>query len=131
MLQSYFTFQYGSIKSKALTKRADMDLVFTFQYGSIKSANTHLLSAWIYHFTFQYGSIKSSRRLTRGICQSALHSSMVLLNLLMLVRNQATDNAFTFQYGSIKSGASKAPLAVLTNFTFQYGSIKSRLPDCK
>ena len=104
MVLTFFTFQYGSIKStvKAKVRIQNETLHSSMVLLNLAKHIAHVFNNDI-NFTFQYGSIKSGRRY-----EDSLYYQV-----------------FTFQYGSIKSAKINLVPAAKMIFTFQYGSIKS------
>ena len=75
-----FTFHNVSIKSPSTIFSRNTSSVFTFHNVSIKSLSHHAHFIDRFSFTFHNVSIKSTRRCTVQIMDSALHSTMYLLN---------------------------------------------------
>ena len=58
VVNSYFTFQYGSIQIWDDLKSVWDNTIFTFQYGSIQIQLQLFCTVYLPPFTFQYGSIQ-------------------------------------------------------------------------
>ena len=101
VVNSYFTFQYGSIQiftpSHYLKLASHFYIPIWFYSNSILSAASYEDSL----FTFQYGSIQIRQWPPYHFRRLFLHSNMVLFKL-RLFGNQCMTSTFTFQYGSIQ-----------------------------
>ncbi len=101
--ETYFTFQYGAINTKSLTRGQKASTCFTFQYGAI---NTVCLSPFV-------------------LMPYTLHSNMVQLIRTKQKNRGVKKSTFTFQYGAINTLIAFDTRCNLERFTFQYGAINT------
>ena len=120
-----FTFHYASTLSHVLAPFIHFLFLFTFHYAST-------LSFWLRHrtcllsgFTFHYASTLSAFPATLFITLFNLHSIMLLLYRVSVLRPCADGRIFTFHYASTLSGQTKTRLIINTRFTFHYASTLS------
>ena len=79
-----FTFQYGYSKTIILLPFIHLISRFTFQYGYSKTGDREIKISIEEKFTFQYGYSKTSYNLQILFLLLHLHSSMVIVKLVVL-----------------------------------------------